>query len=288
MAWGTMTPTMRAHSFLAASLLCLPLAALAQAPATSKPAMPSNHPPVGGSAQPAAPSPWAELADYTITTKVPPKGETGTWKIRAFADPADVVVDLDTPAPKGRTKGSLMLVGGQAIATKGYTPEKGFEVDPLDVAILNLKVLTRLLDAAAPGGPASVKGKVAVNAGDEKTPIYAATPTANATFRAPWKLKGSVERLDAGTIAFRLEIDVPSGEKPGERVKWTYSGQAAGDPRGRVLEGSTSLAGWSVYSLAPPKSDKPQSHTSIRFGTTKLPGPFATVKDLRAALAKNP
>ncbi|MDH5264054.1 MAG: hypothetical protein OEX21_04780 [Betaproteobacteria bacterium] len=279
---------MRAHFLVAASLLCLPLAAMAQAPAKAMPAMPSSHPPIGGSAQPSAPSPWAEMADYTITTKVPPKGDTGTWKIRAFADPADVVVDLDTPGAKGRTKGSLMLVGGQAIATKGFTSEKGFEVDPLDVAILNLKVLTRLLDAAAPGGPASVKGKVAVDAGDEKAPIYAATPTASATFRAPWKLKGTVERVDAGTIAFRLEIDVPSGDKPGERVKWSYSGQAAGDPRGRVLEGSTSLAGWSVYSLAPPKNDKPKSHTSIRFGTTKLPGPFATVKDLRAALAKNP
>ena len=279
---------MRTLTFVAATLLCLPLAAMAQAPATPKPAMPTNHPPIGGSAQPAAPSPWAEMADYTITTKVPPKGDTGTWKIRAFADPGDVAVDLDTPATKGRTKGNLMLVGGRAIATKGFASEKGFEVDPLDVAVLNLKVLTRLLDAAAPGGPASVKGKVAVNAGDEKTPIYVSTPTANATFRAPWKLKGTVERVDAGTVSFRLEIDVPSGDKPGERVKWSYSGQAAGDPRGRVLEDSTSLAGWAVYSLTPPKSDKPQSHTSIRFGTTKLPGPFATVKDLRATLAKYP
>jgi len=207
---------------------------------------------------------------------------------RNGADPADVVVDLDTPAAKGRTKGNLMLVGGQAIATKGFTPEKGYEVDPLDVAVLNLKVLTRLLDAAAPGGPASVKGKVAVNAGDEKTPIYVSTPTANATFRAPWKLKGTVERVDAGTIAFRLEIDVAAGDKPGERVKWSYSGQAGGDPRGRVLEGATSLAGWTVYSIGPPKSDKPQSHTTLRFAATPLPGPFATLKDLRAALAKNP
>ena len=33
-----------------------------------------------------------------------------------------------------------------ALATRGFTPEPGFELDPLDVAVLNLKILTRLLD----------------------------------------------------------------------------------------------------------------------------------------------
>jgi multisubunit Na+/H+ antiporter MnhC subunit len=55
--------------------------------------MPSSHPPIGGGLHDKAPpSPWSELADYTLTVKVPPKGETGTWKFRTFADPADVIV----------------------------------------------------------------------------------------------------------------------------------------------------------------------------------------------------
>lgn len=283
---GQNARTMRAHTLLAASLLCLPLAAMAQAPAPPKPVMPSNHPPIGGTQETSAPSPWSELADYTLTARVPPKGEAGTWKFRTFADPADVVVDLDTPGPKGRTKGSIMLVGGQAIAAKGFTPEPRYEVDALDAAILNLKVLTLLLDAAAPGGPAAIKGKRAVNVRDGKLPIYASTPSASAQFRTPWSLKGSVERVDANTVSFLLEVDAPGGDKPAERARWTFSGTAGGTQKGRVLDDATSLAGWTAYVIGPPKSDRPQSHTTMRFGATKLPGPFATVGDLRAALAK--
>jgi len=235
-----------------------------------------------------APSPWSELADYTLTVKVPPKGDTGTWKIRTFADPSDVVVELDTPAPKGRTRGTIMLVDGQAIVARGFALEPGFEVDPLDAAILNLKVLTRLLDAALPGGPAALKGKRAVNAREEKTPIVASTPSATARFNAPWSLKGSVDRVDADTIAFRLELEAPGGGKPSDRARWTFSGSASGTAKGRVLDSSLSLAGWTAYGIGPAKSSDPKAHSTLRFGATRLPGPFATLKDLRAALSKQP
>lgn len=274
---------MKTRLLLASLLLATPLATLGQAPAAAKPAMPPNHPPIGGSPHAKeAPSPWAVLADYSLTVKVPPKGDTGTWRVRTFEDPADVVVDLDTPGPKGRTKGTIMLVGGQAIATRGYVPEKGYEVDALDAAIVNLKVATRLLDAAVPGGPAAVKDKQAVSARDDRTPIVASTPSANAQFNAPWSLQGTVERTAAGAIAFRLELDTP-GAKPGERSRWVFSGTASGSAKGRALDAAMSLSGWTAYTLGPPKGAKP-SHATLRFGATPLPGPFATLKDLRAAL----
>jgi hypothetical protein len=276
-----MAATMRTHTFLAAALLCLPVALLAQAPA--KPAMPTNHPPIGGPQAKEAPSPWSELADFTITVKVPPKGDTGTWKFRTFEDPADVVLDFDTPGTKARTKGTIMLVGGEAFATKGYTPEAGYELDPLDAAVVNLKILTRLLDAAVPAGPSALKGKQAVNVREETTPIFASTPTANAQFKAPWSLKGTVERVDATTISYQLELDVPGADRKSERVRWTYSGTAGGTQKGRVLDNATSLAGWTAYRLGPAKSAK-QGHTALKFGATRVPGPVATVKDLRSAI----
>jgi hypothetical protein len=276
---------MKTSRLLASALLCLPLAAAAQAPLPPTAKVPPNHPPMGASPHAkAAPSPWAELADYAITVKVPPKGESGTWKIRTFADPADVLVDMDTPGPKGRTKGSVLLVGGAGLAAKGFTPERGFEVDSLDAAIVNLKVLTKLLDAVAPAGPASIKGRQAVSAAEAKAPIVAETPSANARFNAPWSIKGTVERVDAATVAFRLELETPGGEKAGERVRWQFSGTASGTPAGRNLDESMSLAGWSAYALGNSKPTKAQSHSVLRFRATALPGPYATVKDLRAAL----
>lgn len=284
---GRMALTVRARHLLAASLLCLPLASAAQATGTTaRPAMPAGHPPVGGASAKPAPSPWSQFADYTLTVKVPPKGEAGTWKFRTFADPADVLVDLDTPGPRGRSKGSILLVGGQALAVKGFTPEPGYEIDPLDVAIVNLKVLTQLLDAAVPGGPAALKGKQAVDKREAKTPILASTPGANARFDAPWHLKGTAERIDAARVAFRLEIEVGGGAGSAERARWAFSGEATGSSQGRVLDESMSLAGWTAYALGNVPVAKPSSHATLRFGATRLPGPFAALKDLRAALPR--
>lgn len=272
---------MRAPFLLAVSLLLLPPAALAQPGA--KPAMPAGHPPIGGAAA-APPSPWSAFADYALTVKVPPRGEAGTWTFRTYADPADVMVEMDTPGPKGRTRGSLLLVGGQAIATKGFAPEPGYEVDPLDAAIVNLKLLVRLLDAAAPGGPASLTGKLAVDAREAKSAIVVSTPTANARLGAPWALTGTLERTGAGAIRFALAVETP-GEKPKEKARWSFSGTASGASRDRVLDPATRLAGWTLYALGPVKTTKPaSSHTALRFGATKLSGPFATLEDLRAAL----
>ncbi len=278
-----MAPTMRAIPILAAALACLPMLAVAQSPAPAGPAMPPSHPPIGAGAQKSAPSPWSEFADYTLSAKVP-QGGTGTWKFQSFADPADVILDFDTPGAKGRTKGSIVLVGGQGMAARGFTPEPGFEMDPLDVAVLQLKLLAQMLDAALPGGPASLTGSRAVSAGDAQAALAVSTPTANAGFNAPWSLKGKLVRIDAGTVSFQLEVEAPGGSKPGEKARWSFSGRASGSQKCRAMDETMSLAGWTAWKFGPPPTSKGQAHTSLRFGATKLPGPFATLKDLRAAL----
>ena len=235
---------MRTPLLLAALVLGLCLDAPAQSPSPAKPAMPANHPPIGGPQAKEPASPWADFADYALTVRVPPKGESGTWKIRAYADPADVLVELDTPAARGRNRGTILLLGGQHFAVKGVALEPGFELDPLDAAIVSLKALTRLLDKAVPGGPASVKGKQPVSARDDRTPLEASTPTASTRFGAPWSLKGTVARVDANTVSFELEIEAPFGEKAGARARWHFSGTAAGAARSRHLDDAMSHAGW--------------------------------------------
>ena len=275
---------MKTPILVAVALLCLPLAGNAQNPSPAGQALPPSHPPIGESPHGReAPSPWSELADYTLSVKVPPTGDSGTWKYRTFADAADMIVEFDTPGPKGRNRGTVMLVGGRALATSGFKPEPGFELDSLDVPILNLKILTQLLDAAVPGGPASLKGRQAVDASEAKVPILASTPTANARFNAPWSLKGEVTRIDANAVSFRLVLDVRGGEKTPTRETWTFTGEARGSPKGRVLDDAMNLAGWTAYRLGPGNSTK-KSHATLKFSATRLAGPFATLKELRAAL----
>jgi hypothetical protein len=257
------------------ALLLPPALVLAMPPKAPDPAQGNPH------ATPA--SPWTDLAEYEISLKVPPKGETGNWKIRTFDDPSDVAIELDTPAANGRTRGTLLLVGGQAIAYRGFTPEAGFEIDPLDTAIVNLKLVTNLLTRIAPEGPDAVKAVTPVKIGDVKQALVAYTRSLNLTFSAPWTVTGQLKRVDPKSIAYDLTIEAP-GAKAGERLKWQLKGTAGGASRGKSLEDAMPLTGWTVHRLAPPASKT--GHTTLTFGTQKLPGPFATMKDLRSTLAK--
>jgi len=257
------------------ALLIAPALALAMPPKAPDPSQGNPH------ATP--PSPWADLAEYSIALTVPPKGETGNWKIRTFDDPADVSIELDTPAARGRTKGTLLLVGGQAIAIKGFAPEAGFEIDPLDTAIVNLKLVTNLLTRAEPAGPEAVKAARAVNMRDDKQALVAFTRSLNLQFNAPWSVTGQVKRVDAKTVSYDLVIEAP-GAKAGERAKWRLKGTAGGASRAKALDDAMSLGGWTAWRLAAPTPKT--GHTTLTFGAQKLPGPFATMKDLRAALAK--
>jgi hypothetical protein len=262
---------------LLSALLLAPTLALAMPPQAPDPSKGNPHA--------APPSPWSDLAEYAISLKVPPKGDTGHWKIRTYDDPADVAIDLDTPAAKGRSKGSLLLVGGQGIAVKGFAPEPGFEIDPLDTAIVNLKLVTNLLARAAPEGPAGVKAATAVQLRDDKLPLLAYTRSLNLQFAAPWTVTGQLKRVDAATVAYDLVIEAP-GAKAGERLKWVLKGTAGGATRPKALDDAMPLSSWTAYRLGPGKSKT--GHTTLAFGTQKLPGPFATMRELRAALAKAP
>lgn len=258
-------------------LLLAPALALAMPPQAIDPSRANPH------ATP--PSPWTDLAEYTIALTVPPAAATGNWKIRTFDDPADVSIELDTPAAKGRTRGTLLLVGGQALAIKGFAPEPGFEIDPLDTAIVNLKLVTNLLTRIEPAGPDAVKASRAVKLADGKKALVAYTRSLNLQFDAPWTVTGQVKRVDAKSVAYDLTIEAP-GAKAGERLKWQLKGTAGGPAREASLGDALSLAGWSAWRLAAPTSKT--GHATLTFGTQKLPGPFATMKDLRAALARAP
>ncbi len=271
---------MRNAALLTLALLAAPCAAAPSTPAAPA-AMPPGHPPVGEAAR-EKPSAWAVLGDYRLSVKVPPGGETATWTFHTFDDPSDVLIELDTPGAKTRTKGALLLLGGSLMAARGFTPEKGFEVDALDVAVLNLKILTRLLDIAVPEGPSKLFGTRTVKAEGRAEPILAFTPSATAKFAAPWTLTGTVSRPDLKDIDFALTVEEP-GDKPGTRRRWSFTGRASGSPIGRQLDGNMSLAGWKAYRLGGPDPAKGKAHAALRFGATLLDGPFATLKDLRAA-----
>jgi hypothetical protein len=62
-----------------------------------------------------------------------------------------------------------MLINGQRqwMLVKNVPIERGYEIDALDMPVLNLKLVLELLRAAAPGGPGQLKEKTTFDVKEE-------------------------------------------------------------------------------------------------------------------------
>ncbi len=99
-----------------------------------------------------------------------------------------------------------MVINGRSqwMLTKNVPLEKGYEIDPLDGAVLNLKLVLEFLRAAAPGGPTAVQGKTTVNIKEEIRSIAVNTASASGGLEAPRTLHAMIEPTTAGHWSFDL------------------------------------------------------------------------------------
>lgn len=100
----------------------------------------------------------------------------------------------------------MMVINGktQWMLAKDVPLEKGYEIDPLDGAVLNLKLVLELLRAAAPGGPTTVIEKTTFNVKESSRPIEVNTASASGGLEAPWSLQATIEPTAPGKWSFAL------------------------------------------------------------------------------------
>jgi hypothetical protein len=77
-------------------------------------------------------------------------GATNT-RLEVGAD-GDARIAVDIRDGSSRTKGTIILIAGRWMLTRGFLPTLGAEIDEMDTAALTTQLVMRLLEAGLPKG----------------------------------------------------------------------------------------------------------------------------------------
>ena len=229
----------------------------------------------------AAGSPWYQASEARIRLSSPGSSDYTEWRF-VFADAKSLSIDFDSKAQGRSQTGKILLVSGRVMLTKGFSPAKGYEIDTLDLPILNNQLVVTLLSQAFPPGPDKFEGKHTVDLAERRRSIKIATRSASGHYPSPWTLKGELKRRDVETIDFSFafsngENRVHQGILIGGEWK-----KAAKSPR---LDQSMSLEGWRLYALGG-VSIKQQGATILDYAAQPQGTSLRTLGELQESIRK--
>ena len=231
---------------------------------------------------------WAKFTSITLELSEPGKSPVAKWRGRFDRDSNDIAMDVDTKmgdAPSMR--GTVAMVGGYVMLTKGLKLDRGYEIDALDGPILSMMLVARLLGREFPGGPSSMPKSKKIDRTD-KVGIKYATPSAHGYIPAPWHLLGTVTKRADGEVTFDLSLSFPVQGKRGAGHATTRTMRMRGELamlKEPVLPAAMSLTGWTTYGVGPQEEQQGKS-TILDYGARKQSGArFSNVADVRAYIA---
>ena len=229
----------------------------------------------------AAGSPWYQATEANIRVSSTGSSDHTQWRF-VFPEARSLSIDFETKHQGGLQTGKILLVGGRVMLTKGFSPSKGYEIDSLDLPVLNYQLVITLLSQAFPPGPDKFEGKRTVDLVEKKRGIKIATMSASGRYPSPWALKGEMQRRDVETIGFSFAF---SYEAEGAKQSMLINGEwkkAATFPR---LDPSMSLEGWSLYSLGG-VSIKQEGATILDYGAQSQQTSLRTLGELQESIRK--
>lgn len=232
-----------------------------------------------------APTGWSDFTAVALEAAYGAPSHAAKWRGEFDHKTMDLAIHVDVKGPDGAVKGIAAMVGGRVMVTKGMDLPAGYEIDVLDAPVLSMRLAMIVLGRVFPEGPAAVRGKRRIDRTD-KVGIQFATPSAGGYIPAPWKAKGTAEKLRSGAVAFDITLTFPAGKEASAgtqaaRLKGTFS--MLGRP---VFSDGDSLEGWKTYGVGP-QVQKIGGNTILDYGAKPDAGPrFRTVGDVRAYIAE--
>jgi hypothetical protein len=197
----------------------------------------------------------------------------------------DISIDIATHGTKEPMAGTVGMVGGHVMLTKGLKLQPGYEIDALDAPVLSMRLVMILLKRVFPKGPEQIVGPTDVDQ-TERVGIKYATPSASGYIAAPWHVKGTVSRLADGTLPFELALSFPLQQPDKQTSSLTINMKGELDVLGRpVFRDTDSLEGWTTYGLGPQQT-KQGSSTILDYGAEPQEDMrYRTIGDIRAFIA---
>jgi hypothetical protein len=191
----------------------------------------------------------------------------------------DLKITMDTVEKGKKQIAEMMVINGQSqwMLAKNVPLEKGYEIDPLDGVVLNLKLILELLRAAAPGGPTGIKQKTTFDVKEDSRSIAVNTASASGGLEAPWTLHAIIEPASADQWSFELVA------KHGETIHINGTWQKEATPP--TLGDDVSLEGWQILSIGPIKTTDGNS-TILDYGAQVSQKHPKTLGELRKISAR--
>jgi hypothetical protein len=142
--------------------------------------------------------------------------------------------------------------------------------------VLSLELVTELLRAALPDGPAGIKEKKAFHI-ERKDSIHVNTLSAEGGLEGPWALDGTIEPAGENQWAF----DLTFSHDQASHVTGTWQKT----PQAPLFADTTPLQGWKVFGVGPIKIVDGRS-TIFDYGAQPSVLRPKTLGDLRMMAAK--
>jgi hypothetical protein len=230
-------------------------------------------------------SAWAVFTRIALRQSVVGSDEAIEWLGLFDHKALDVSIDIATHGTKESMAGTVGLVGGHVMLTKGLKLQSGYEIDALDAPVLSMRLVMILMKRVFPKGPDQILGPTNVDY-TGRVGIKYATPSASGYIAAPWNVKGKVSRLADGTLPFELALSFPLQQQDKQVGTLTFGMKGELAVLGRpVFRDTDSLDGWTTYGLGPQQT-KQGSSTVLDYGAKAQEGaPYRTIGDIRAFIA---
>jgi hypothetical protein len=233
-------------------------------------------PSFGAEKGPAPLTDWFKEDHIVVETRVPDvAGYSKTDILRAPA--GDLRIDVESTDGKRTQKGTILLVSGNWMVTKGLELESGYEIDAIDSAVLEAQLPLQLLSRVSRRGPAFVAARQTVDLKETAEAIHINTSSAEGTFSAPWKVSGVVQRIRPELVQYDLTFSF-SAEGSVHAVQ--ISGKLENLSAAFQLPDTFSLLGWKVHRLGP-YTEKTTNGTIADYGAKPARESLKTLGDLR-------
>jgi hypothetical protein len=153
---------------------------------------------------------------------------------------------------EAHTAGTIVLIGGRWMLTRGFTMAPARAVGALDVAALNSQLVIVLLTAVLPNGPPARGASPRVHFEEKTQRIRIATATTTGEYDAPWSVEGTVSTAAAGgATGFRLTFTCLESGRPRTTV---FAGSVGNSEPPLRLPDSMTLAGWALRRIGAPRT----------------------------------
>lgn len=231
------------------------------------------------------PAAWASFTRVVLKLTAGDSDAGAVWHASFDQETMDALIESEMHGPDIAQKGTIALVGGRIMLSKGMELKPGYEIDALDAPVLYIKLAMIVLGRVLPDGPEAISGHRDVDLTDT-TGIKYATMSASGYIPAPWQVQGRVERDAGGSVTFDLALTYPLEQADGEGGTYTMHMNGTLAMRdGPVFRDDDSLEQWTVYSVGP-REIKTEGGMILDYGATpENESEYRTIGDLRSFIA---